>query len=64
VLDDPPQRWRFGRGGELGLQLGDARGQGADLLRLRFDLRMLGQDQGDQVIAGEIDEGCAVHASP
>ena len=39
-------------------------GQGADLLGLRYDLLVLDQDQGDQFIAGEIGEGCAVHASP
>jgi hypothetical protein len=56
--------WGLGWGPELGLQFGDTRAQSADLLRLRFDLRLLGQDQADQVIAGELDEGGAVHASP
>jgi hypothetical protein len=36
----------------------------SDLLGLRFDLRLLRQDQGDQVIVRESEEGCAVHASP
>jgi hypothetical protein len=40
------------------------RGQGADLRGLRLDLRMLRQDQGDQLITGEGDEGCVGHASP
>jgi hypothetical protein len=31
---------------------------------LRVNLRLLRQDQGDQVIAGEGEKGCAVHASP
>jgi hypothetical protein len=56
--------WGLGWAPELGLQFGDTRTQSADLLRLRFDLRLLGQDQGNQVIAGEVDEGGAVHASP
>jgi hypothetical protein len=47
-----------------GLQFGNTRSQSADLPRLRFDLWILAKDQGDQVIAGEIDEGGAVHASP
>ena len=43
---------RLRRGRKLGFQVGDARGQDADLLRLRLDLRMLRLDQGDQVITG------------
>jgi hypothetical protein len=42
-------------GSKLGLQFGDAGAQSADLPRLHFDPRMLGQHQGDQVIAGEVD---------
>ena len=48
----------------LGFQFGQARGQAADLPGLRLDLRMLRQDQGDQVVVGQGEEGCAVHASP
>ena len=57
--------WPF-EGGRLELSgvFGDARGQGADLLRLRLDLRMLRQDQRDQLVTGEREEGCVVHASP
>src|SRR5271170_715321 len=55
---------RLRRGRELGLQFADARAQHADLLRLRFDLRMLRQDQRDQLITGECEEGCVVHAPP
>lgn len=43
---------------------GIERGQGADLLGLRLDPRVLRQDQGDQVITGEGEESCAVHALP
>jgi hypothetical protein len=41
-----------------------ARGQTADLLSLRLDLRLLCQDRDDQAIAGKGEQGCAVHASP
>jgi len=43
----------FGGAASLGFKIGDTRGQQPDLLRL---------DQGDQVIAGEGNEGGAVHA--
>jgi hypothetical protein len=33
-------------------------------LGLRLDLRVLRQDQRDQVITGKGEEGCAVHAPP
>jgi len=49
---------------EFGTQFGQARGQAADLPALRLDLRILRQDQGDQVVVGQGEEGCAVHASP
>jgi hypothetical protein len=55
---------RLGRGGELGFQFGDARGQGADLPGLRLDLRVLRQHEGNQVITGKGKERCAVHALP
>ena len=57
----------FGRVGELGFQFGDAPGQSSDLLRMRLHqgdhLLGLRLDHGDQVIAGEAEKGCAVHAS-
>ncbi len=56
------RRLRWGR--ELCLQFCNARGQGADLLRLRLNLRMLRQDQRDQLITGESEEGRMVHAAP
>jgi hypothetical protein len=43
--------------GEFGVTLGNAGGQGCDLLRLRVDQR-------DQVIAREGKERCVVHAWP
>ena len=54
---------RFRRACELGLQFRDARGQQTDLFGLRLDLRMLRQDQGDQLITGEGKQACVVHAS-
>ncbi len=42
---------------EFGFQLGNAGGQGGDLLRLRLDQR-------DQVIARDGKERCVVHARP
>jgi hypothetical protein len=45
----------LGRGGEPAFQLGDARGQRRNLLRLRLD-------QGNQVVAGNSAKGGAVHA--
>ena len=54
----------FGGAASLASSSRDARGQRADLLRLRFDLRMLRQDQRDQLITGEGKEACVVHASP
>ena len=54
----------LGRGGESGFQFADTRGQGADLLSLRPDLRVLRQDQRDQIITGEGEKSRAVHAPP
>ena len=42
----------------------DTRGQQTDLFGLRLDLRMLRQDQGDQLITGEGKQACVVHATP
>jgi hypothetical protein len=44
--------------------LAGQRSQDADLLSLRLDLRVLCQDQGDQVIVRKGEKGCAVHPSP
>jgi hypothetical protein len=55
---------RLRRACELGLQLRDARGQQTDLFGLRLDLRMLRQDQGDQLITGEGKQACVVYATP
>jgi len=52
---------RLARGVELSLQLGNTRAQQPDLRRQRLDLRLLRQDQGDQIVRGQTEEGFAVH---
>ena len=42
----------------------EMQGLTTDLRGLRLDLRVLRRDQGDQVVVGQGEEGCAVHASP
>ena len=49
---------------EPGFQSRNTRRHDADLLGLRLDLRVLCQDQRDQVITGKGKQGGAVHASP
>jgi len=56
------RRLRWSR--EPGFQFRNTCRQDADLLSLRLDLRVLCQDQGDQVIVRKGEKGCAVHPSP